>query len=201
MRRFINLKIMDKKENYDKMLKNNRVEKKTDGVESERELRKALLISVFLSLSIILQIAESFIFIPLFLPGIKLGLANIVTIIVLYVYGIKEAAKIGVMRIFLAGILRNGLGINFLFSLTGILFSLTVSSFLKRTGKFSIMGVSIAGANFHMIGQIVVASAVYRTNLLYVSYLPYMLLISLFTGMLTGYFAEKIMERVDFKSF
>ena len=94
MRRFINLKIMDKKENYDKMLKNNRVEKKTDGVESDRELRKALLISVFLSLSIILQIAESFIFIPLFLPGIKLGLANIVTIIVLYVYGIKEAAKI-----------------------------------------------------------------------------------------------------------
>ena len=149
------MKIMDKKENYDKMLKNNRVEKKTDGVESDRELRKALLISVFLSLSIILQIAESFIFIPLFLPGIKLGLANIVTIIVLYVYGIKEAAKIGVMRIFLAGILRNGLGINFLFSLTGILFSLTVSSFLKRTGKFSIMGVSIAGANFHMIGQIV----------------------------------------------
>ena len=81
------MKIMDKKENYDKMLKNNRVEKKTDGVESDRELRKALLISVFLSLSIILQIAESFIFIPLFLPGIKLGLANIVTIIVLYVYG------------------------------------------------------------------------------------------------------------------
>ena len=135
MRRFINLKIMDKKENYDKMLKNNRVEKETDGVESDRELRKALLISVFLSLSIILQIAESFIFIPLFLPGIKLGLANIVTIIVLYVYGIKEAAKIGVMRIFLAGILRNGLGINFLFSLTGILFSITVSSFLKLINK------------------------------------------------------------------
>ena len=63
------------------------------------------------------------------------------------------------------------------------------------------MGVSSAGANFHMIGQIIVASAIYRTNLLYVSYLPYMLLISLFTGMLTGYFAEKILERVDFKSF
>ena len=130
------MKIMDKKENYDKMLKNNRVEKETDGVESDRELRKALLISIFLSLSIILQIAESFIFIPLFLPGIKLGLANIVTIIVLYVYGIKEAAKIGVMRIFLAGILRNGLGINFLFSLTGILFSITVSSFLKKMEKY-----------------------------------------------------------------
>ena len=195
------MKIMDKKENYDKMLKNNRVEKKTDGVESDRELRKALLISVFLSLSIILQIAESFIFIPLFLPGIKLGLANIVTVIVLYVYGIKEAGKIGIMRIFIAGILRNGLGMNFLFSLSGILCSLIVSSFLKKTGKFSVMGISIAGANFHMIGQIIVASAIYRTNLLYVSYLPYMLLVSLFTGMLTGYFAEKILERVDFKSF
>jgi len=135
MRRFINLKIMDKKENYDKILKNNRVEKKTDGVESDRELRKALLISVFLSLSIILQIAESFIFIPLFLPGIKLGLANIVTIIVLYVYGIKEAAKIGVMRIFLAGILRNGLGINFLFSFYFPFFHL-ICSCQNLTAKF-----------------------------------------------------------------
>ena len=201
MRRFINLEITGKKENCDEILKNDKIFENKNIVESDQELRKALLISVFLSLSIILQIAESFIFIPLFLPGIKLGLANIVTVIVLYVYGIKEAGKIGIMRIFLAGILRNGLGMNFLFSLSGILCSLIVSSFLKKTGKFSVMGVSIAGANFHMIGQVIVASAIYRTNLLYVSYLPYMLLISLFTGMLTGYFAEKILERVDFKSF
>ena len=183
MRRFINLEITGKKENCDEILKNDKIFENKNIVESDQELRKALLISVFLSLSIILQIAESFIFIPLFLPGIKLGLANIVTII------------------FLAGILRNGLGMNFMFSLVGILCSLIASSFLKKTGKFSVMGVSIAGANFHMIGQIIVASAIYRTNLLYVSYLPYMLLISLFTGMLTGYFAEKILERVDFKSF
>ena len=118
MRRFINLEITGKKENCDKILENDKIFEKKNIVESDQELRKALLISVFLSLSIILQIAESFIFIPLFLPGIKLGLANIVTVIVLYVYGIKEAGKIGIMRIFIAGILRNGLGMNFLFSLS-----------------------------------------------------------------------------------
>ena len=144
MRRFINLEITGKKENCDEILKNDKIFENKNIVESDQELRKALLISVFLSLSIILQIAESFIFIPLFLPGIKLGLANIVTVIVLYVYGIKEAGKIGIMRIFIAGILRNGLGMNFLFSLSGILCSLIVSSFLKKTGKFSVMGVSIA---------------------------------------------------------
>ena len=118
MRRFINLKMTGKKENCDEILKYDGILRKNTAVESDQELRKALLISMFLSLSIILQIAESFIFIPLFLPGIKLGLANIVTVIVLYVYGIKEAGKIGIMRIFIAGILRNGLGMNFLFSLS-----------------------------------------------------------------------------------
>lgn len=82
MRRFINLEITGKKENCDKILENDKIFEKKNIVESDQELRKALLISVFLSLSIILQIAESFIFIPLFLPGIKLGLANIVTVIV-----------------------------------------------------------------------------------------------------------------------
>ena len=71
------MKIMDKKENYDKMLKNNRVEKKTDGVESDRELRTALLISVFLSLSIILQIAESFIFMNIALYNIRRKITKI----------------------------------------------------------------------------------------------------------------------------
>ena len=136
MRRFINLEITGKKENCDKILENDKIFEKKNIVESDQELRKALLISVFLSLSIILQIAESFIFIPLFLPGIKLGLANIVTVIVLYVYGIKEAGKIGIMRIFIAGILRNGLGMNFMFSLAGILCSLIVSSFLKKQENF-----------------------------------------------------------------
>ncbi len=172
-----------------------------DFIDSDSRLKKALQMSMLLSLSIVLQIAESFIVIPFFLPGIKLGLANIVTIVILYIYGIREAFKVGVMRVVISGILRSGLGINFLFSLNGMMLSVLVSGFLKKTGKFSVIGVSIAGANFHIIAQIVTASFIYRTRLLFISYLPYMLLVTLITGSITGYLAGEVLKRTDFESF
>ena len=89
MRRFINLEITGKKENCDEILKNDKIFENKNIVESDQELRKALLISVFLSLSIILQIAESFIFITIFFPFIMVFIANILTVLVLYFYGIK----------------------------------------------------------------------------------------------------------------
>ncbi len=179
----------------------NRKSYKNDIENSDIRLKKILQMSAFLSLSVIFQIAETFIIIPFFLPGIKLGLANIITIVVLYIYGTKAAFKIGLMRVVLSGILRNGLGINFLFSLMGMLLSVSASSFLKKSNRLSVVGVSIGGANFHVIGQIMVASFIYKTNLLYVSYLPYMLLVTLITGSVTGYLAERILKRVDFEIF
>ena len=166
-----------------------------------KNLKEIMQMSMLISLGITLQIAESFIAVPFFLPGVKLGLANIVTIIALYVFGMKEALKIGFMRIFLASILRNGLGINFLFSLSGMIFSLLVSGALKKFGKMSVSGVSMAGANFHVTAQIITASFIYRTDLLYISYLPYMLLITLITGLITGYLADRVLKRINFESF
>lgn len=170
-------------------------------VNEGKNLKEIMQMSMLISLGITLQIAESFIAVPFFLPGVKLGLANIVTIIVLYVFGMKEALKIGFMRIFLASILRNGLGINFLFSLSGMIFSLLVSGALKKFGKMSVSGVSMAGANFHVTAQIITASFIYRTDLLYISYLPYMLLITLITGLITGYLADRVLKRINFESF
>lgn len=170
-------------------------------VNEGKNLKEIMQMSMLISLGITLQIAESFIAVPFFLPGVKLGLANIVTIIALYVFGMKEALKIGFMRIFLASILRNGLGINFLFSLSGMIFSLLVSGVLKKFGKMSVSGVSMAGANFHVTAQIITASFIYRTDLLYISYLPYMLLITLITGLITGYLADRVLKRINFESF
>lgn len=170
-------------------------------VNEGKNLKEIMQMSMLISLGITLQIAESFIAVPFFLPGVKLGLANIVTIIALYVFGMKEALKIGFMRIFLASILRNGLGINFLFSLSGMIFSLLVSGALKKFGKMSVSGVSMAGANFHVTAQIITASFIYRTDLLYISYLPYMLLITLITGLITGYLADRVLKRINFESF
>ena len=68
----------------------------------------------------------------------------------------------------------------------------------KKTEKFSIVGLSVVGANFHILGQIIVMSFVYRTYLFYVSYLPYMILITVISGIITGYITKEIIERVDF---
>ena len=170
-------------------------------VNEGKNLKEIMQMSMLISLGITLQIAESFIAVPFFLPGVKLGLANIVTIIALYVFGMKEALKIGFMRIFLASILRNGLGINFLFSLSGMIFSLLVSGALKKFGMISFSGVSMAGANFHVTAQIITASFIYRTDLLYISYLPYMLLITLLPGFLSRYLTDKEIKRIKFESF
>lgn len=170
-------------------------------LENKSELKKILQMSLFLSLSIVLQILESTIMLPIFLPGIKLGLSNIVIIIVLYKYSLLETLKLGILKVFVVGLIRTGLGLNFIFSLVGVIFSILVSGLLKKTNKFSIIGISIVGSNFHIIGQILVASLVYKTKLLYVTYLPYMLLVSIISGGIIGYFAKEIMERVEIEKY
>lgn len=177
-------------------------EKRIEYEEIEnKSLKKVLQMSMFLSLGIILQIIETVIIIPFFIPGIKLGLANIVTMIVIYTYGTKEGLKFGIMRIIAVGVLRNGFGINFLFSLLGMLFSVCAIGFFKKYTKLSVVGVSITGSNFHILGQITAASFIYKTGLFYVSYLPFMLLITIVTGGIIGYAANEVMERIKIKSF
>lgn len=169
------------------------------GNNKVKNLKMILQISIFLSLGIILYIIESSIGIFIFIPGIKLGLSNIVILLVLYIYGTKEALRIGFMKVFFTSLFRSGFGLNFILSFTGMMLSIIVSGLFKKTGKFSIIGLSIIGANFHILGQVIVMSAIYRTGLLYISYLPYMIIVTTISGLITGYIAKEIKERVDFE--
>ena len=99
---------------------------------------------------------------------------------------------------FFTSLFKSGFGLNFILSLVGIFLSILVSGMLKKTSKFSIVGLSIISANFHILGQIIIMSIIYRTYILYVSYLPYMILVTIISGTITGYIAKKIIERVDF---
>ncbi|MCL2082526.1 MAG: Gx transporter family protein [Oscillospiraceae bacterium] len=127
-------------------------------------------------------------FIPLFLwvpfPGIKLGLANVVTICVLYWLGMRPAIGIIVARCFLTGFFSGGLT-GFLFSLTGGLFSLSVMYLLMGRRGVSIWGVSIAGAACHSIGQIFIAVCLMKSTAP-ITYLPILLIAGLITGTLTA---------------
>jgi heptaprenyl diphosphate synthase len=165
------------------------------------ELRKLTNLSMLLALSVVLNLFESMI--PILgniIPGSKLGLANVVILFIIYVYGFKDALYVSLMRVLLVGILRTGLfNIIFFFSLSGAIFSMIAMFLAHRFTKLSIVGVSILGAIFHSIGQIAVAIISLNTpNIIF--YLPYLLLLSVPTGIIIGMIARQVLtfyQKVD----
>ena len=116
--------------------------------------RDITVISILTAMAVVISIIESyFTFFLEIIPGLKLGLANIVILFALYKYGFKKALLISLIRVVVVSLLRTGFGINFLFSLSGALLSIVVMSLFKKT-KLSIIGVSVLGSTFHSIGQV-----------------------------------------------
>ena len=141
--------------------------------------------AVLIALALALSYTERFIPLQLVipLPGVKLGLANIATLVALYALGWKKTIPIVVVRCFLGALFGGLTGI--LFSLTGGLVSLAVMGACKKIPVFSIYGVSILGAAAHNIGQILAAMALMGSVYVW-AYLPYLLLIAIVTGTATG---------------
>lgn len=154
----------------------------------------------FIYLGVLTALAMIASYIEVLLPfsvgiaGIKLGLANIVVVITLYVLGEKEAFLVSFVRIFLMGFLFGNMA-GILYSLAGGMLSLIVMIVLFRLRKFSVSGVSIAGGVSHNIGQLTVAVfIVSNLNLLY--YLPVLLCAGTVTGLLIGILAREILRRL-----
>lgn len=115
-------------------------------------------------------------------PGIKLGIANIVTVIALYKFGSKDAAAVSIIRIVIAGLLFNGL-FGMLYSLAGAIVSLIGMILLKKNDLFSVVGVSMAAGVLHNLGQLLMASALIA-DLRIFFYFP----VLLFSGIAAGIF-------------
>ena len=144
------------------------------------QTKKIALYGVLIAVAFILSYVESLI--PAFfaVPGMKLGLSNLVVIVSLYLIGWKSAASINLVRIVLAAILF-GTVLSLAYSFAGALVSLLVMIILKKIGKFSTVVVSIAGGVCHNIGQIIVAMIVLNTRAI-----GWYLLILWFTGVAAG---------------
>jgi len=157
--------------------------------------KKIAKLSMLLSISVVLGLLESLI--PIFsgvIPGIKLGLANIVIVYAIYKFSFKDALYISILRVILIGLLRTGLfSITFFFSLSGAIISLVVMYLVKKYTKLSIVGVSIVGAIFHSIGQIIIA-IIFLNNINIIYYLPILLISSVITGIIVGLCADKIIK-------
>lgn len=150
------------------------------------------------ALALALSYAERFIPLQLLvpLPGIKLGLANIVTLVALYRMKPKYAFAILIPRCILGAVFGGGVT-GLLFSLTGGLLALITMAAAKRTPAFSVYGVSVLGAAAHNIGQILAAMALMRS--VYVgAYLPWLLIAAIVTGLLTGAAGAGVLHALEY---
>ena len=128
--------------------------------QSPRSLSASFIARVGLmaSLALIFSYIEAIIPYNPGIPGIKLGIANVVTVIALYKFGPKDAVAVSAIRIVIAGLLFNGL-FGMLYSLAGAALSLAGMIALKKTGLFSVTGVSMAAGVLHNLGQLLIAAA------------------------------------------
>ena len=146
--------------------------------------KKIALCGVLTALAMIFSYIESVIPIPIPVPGIKLGVANIAVITILYVLGVKEAIVINLLRIALTA-LHFGNVNSFLFSISGAVLSLTIMIIMKRLDFFSCIGVSVCGGVMHNVGQIIAAVFIMGSEAI-VLYLPVLIVSGVFTGVVIG---------------
>ena len=150
--------------------------------KTQRLARAALLTALALGLSWMERFIPLQLLVPL--PGIILGLANLVTLFALYFLGGRMALAILCVRCLLGSLFGGGVTA-FCFSITGGLLALAVMAAARRLPLLSVYGVSILGAAAHHVGQILVAVALLRSGYV-VAYLPFLLLVAIATGFLTG---------------
>ena len=149
---------------------------------------------VFTALALIFSYVETLIPVNLGIPGVKLGLANLIIVVALYKMRLSEAYLLSVVRVLLAGFIF-GNYFSIIYSLAGGLLSLTVMALLKKWGGFSLQGISIAGGVFHNIGLLIVAAVVVETfSVTY--YFPVLLVAGLLTGLVIGIVAEMMLKRL-----
>lgn len=155
---------------------------------------KVAYFGVFTALALIFSYVETLIPINFGIPGVKLGLANLIIVVALYKMRLSEAFLLSVTRVLLSGFIF-GNYFSIAYSLAGGILSLAVMALLKKSGGFSVKGVSIAGGVFHNVGQLVVAALVVETfSVTY--YFPVLLIAGLVTGLVIGIVAELMLSRL-----
>ena len=157
-------------------------------------MKKTAFCGLMLALALIASYVESLIPVPIPVPGIKLGVANSVVLILLYYANIKTAWGISVARVLLSGFLFGSLS-SILYSLSGAILSLLIMSVIKKRDCFTMTGVSVAGGVSHNIGQLIMAFLVLESSALWY-YLPILLLSGCVTGGLIGILGKEIFKRM-----
>ena len=162
--------------------------------------RKIVYYAFFITLATALGVFEAMLPNPFPLPGVKLGLANTITILALYLYGLRDGLAIAALRVLFTSLLVGTfLSVGFYLSLTGaVLSTLVMALCIKAFPVLSVMGVSMAGAVTHNLGQLVMASLLIQTPYIFYD-LPVLLLAGIPTGLATGYLACLLLPHLEEK--
>lgn len=156
--------------------------------------KKIAVRALLVALAMVLSYIESQIQFLTMVPGMKLGLTNLVVMVALYKINEKEAIIINIVRIFLVGFTFGNL-FSIMYSLAGGILSGVVMILLKKTKKVSMTTVSVAGGVFHNVGQIIVAMIVMETNaILY--YLLVLWITGVFAGIIIGVLSAEVVKRL-----
>ena len=159
-------------------------------------VKEIAMCGLFVAVALIFSYVESLLPLPMPVPGFKLGFANIAIISVLYLYSVKEAFFVNVVRIILAALLfGHGNVQQFFFSLAGGMASLGVMALLKRFDKFSVIGVSAVGGVVHNIAQVLIAILILSS--VSIGYLiPVFIVIGVVTGIIAGIAAKAFLKHI-----
>ena len=163
------------------------------------KLFRYVFLSLLLGIAIVLNYLESFI--PsIGIPGVKLGLANIVILICLYRFKAYEALMVDLLRVVLANLLKGtSLSVAFYMSLSGAMLSFLAMFLFMHINKLKPLVISVIGATFHAVGQIIVALIILQTSGILL-YLPFIMLASIITGILNGIVCERIIATKLFEN-
>lgn len=158
--------------------------------------RMTALCGVFIALAMVLSYLESLVPISFAIPGIKLGLANIVTIIALVKLGLKPALIISIGRVLLSGLLF-GNPATIMYSMAGALLSIAVMFIVRKLKLLAITGTSVCGAVAHNLGQLIVAAIVIENTKIFY-YMAVLSVSGIIAGVLIGLLAGIIIKNIRF---
>ena len=171
----------------------------SSGSGTQFSARRVALTGLLAALALIFSYVEVLVPFNAGVPGIKLGLANLVPLIILYRMDARYAFAANLIRVLLAGLLFSGM-FAALYSLAGSVTSFAAMYLLKKTGLFSVIGVSTAGGVFHNVGQLCVAIlAVSGPQLIH--YLPVLIISGMIAGIIVGIGAAVLLDRIPAKLF
>lgn len=160
----------------------------------KKSTKKITLTAVLVALAMILSYVESLIPAFVAVPGVKIGLANTVTVFALYIIGRRGALCVSLVRVLLSSLLF-GNSVSLMYSLSGALLSFLCMALVMRSSVFSSVGVSVVGGVMHNAGQILCAVLVLRTGTVFL-YLPALVISGVIAGIVVGIIAGLVTERL-----